>query len=215
MTLFHGLRALALALILPLVAGCAAVSSLDSAARSLDTFEMLPLPPAGGSGAVSGRTLYVAVPTASAAIASDRIMVKPNPLQIAFLPGSRWVDELPLHVQSLLVRSLANTGRIGFVTSQTAGPLPDYVLQTDIEAFQAEVTPASDRGGLAVVVRLNLTLSRDVDGRTLARRSFAASAIAANDDPLTVVSAFNTVMTRLLGETASWTVGVIGGRPAA
>jgi cholesterol transport system auxiliary component len=214
MILLQRLGALVLVLILPLVAGCSAISSLDSSARALDTFEMLPLAPAEGGGSPSGRTLFVATPTTTAAMATDRIMVKPNALQVTYLSASRWVDDLPLHVQSLLVRSLAATGRIGFVTAGSAGPLPDYVLQTDIETFQAEVVPAERGGALQVVVRLNLTLSRDSDGRTLARRSFAASAIAANDDPLTVVSAFNSVMTRILGETASWTVAVIGGRPA-
>ncbi len=139
-------------------------------------------------------------------------MVKPNALQIAYLPDARWVSEAPLHVQSLLVRSLANTGRLGFVTAQSAGPLPDYVLQTDIEAFQAEVVAGEGGQSLQVVVRLSLTLSRDADGRMLARRSFTGRAVAANDAPLTVVSAFNVVMTRILGEAASWVLGVTGGR---
>jgi cholesterol transport system auxiliary component len=197
---------LALALILP---ACTALRSLDSASRSLDTFELQPLAGAPAR-AHTGRSLAVEGPTASGALATERILVKPNPLQIAYLPGARWVDAAPVHVQSLLIRSIANSGRTGFVGQPASGPLPDYDLLTDLEAFQAEV----QRGGeppYQVVVRMTLTLVRDLDGRVVATRRFERSVGAPSSDDATIVSAFNVAMSGLLAEVTAWTVGAMSG----
>ena len=110
---------LALALALP---GCGAVRSLNAAAEAQDTYELQPL--SGGIAGRTGRSLSVEVPSAAAAIATERILIKPNALQVAYLPGSRWVEAAPLHVQSLLIRSVANSGRAGFVGGPVGtGPL--------------------------------------------------------------------------------------------
>ena len=39
----------------------------------------------------------------------------------------------PVHVQALLVRSIANSGAVGFVGGDAAGPVPDFVLLTDLQ----------------------------------------------------------------------------------
>ena len=67
-----------------------------------------------------------------------------------------------------MVRSLAGTGRFGFVGGQTTGPLPDYIILTDLEAFQAEVAPAGASRPLSVVVRATLTVLSDIDRRVVA-----------------------------------------------
>ena len=105
--------ALLLALALALPSGCSAVRSLNSAARPLDAYELVPAAIPGASS--TGRSVAVEEPAASAAIATDRILVKPNPLAVTYLPGARWIEAAPLHVQSLIIRSLAESGRVGFV----------------------------------------------------------------------------------------------------
>ena len=78
--------------------GCSAVSALNSAAQPLDTYDLLP---ANGSqtGRRTSRTMLVARPEASAAIATDRIMIMPGAASITYLPDARWSDELPLVLQ--------------------------------------------------------------------------------------------------------------------
>lgn len=197
---------LALALALP---ACTAVRSIDSASRSLDTYELQPLAGAPPR-ARSGRALAVELPTASGALSTERILVKPNPLQVAYLPGARWVDAAPVHVQSLLIRSIANSGRTGFVGQPAGGPLPDYDLLTDLEALQAEVQ-RSGQPPYEVVVRMTLTLVRDLDGRVVATRRFERRVGAPSSDAPTLVSAFNVAMSGLLGEATSWTVAAMSG----
>ena len=201
----HRPAALLLALVL---SGCGAMRSLDAAASPQDTYELLPV--GNAAPARAGRSLSVEVPSASAAIATDRILIKPSPLQVAYLPGARWVEAAPVHVQSLLIRSIGNSGRAGFVSAPTtAGPLPDYLLLTDIEAFQAEVQAGEPP--VRVVVRLTLTLMRDVDGRVLATRRLKRIVGAPSDNAPDVIAAFNVAMSGLLGEATAWTVGAMSG----
>lgn len=179
--------------------GCTALSTLRTAATPLNTYDLLPA--AGPArGRRSGRTLLVARPDAAAAIETDRIMIKPSPLSIAYLPDSRWPDELPDMMQSLLIRSIAGTGRLGYVGPGEGGPVPDVALLTRLDAFQAEVTGDV----LNVTVDVTLTLLRDRDQRVIASRIWRQSAPAADDSAAAVVAAFQTVLNGLLPDMANW-----------
>lgn len=193
MTLFTAVSALG---------GCSAISALNSAATPLDTFDLVARPGAR-AGRRSNRTLLVARPQAPAAIASDRIMVKPDAVAITYLPDARWTDELPLVVQSLLIRSISGTGRIGYVGQSEGGPVPDTALLARVDAFQVGIPSP---GAFEVSVDISLTLLRDRDQSVVASRSFAGTAQAADDAPTSVVSAFQGVLDTLLPQMADWAV---------
>lgn len=192
------------------LSGCSTLASLDSAARPLDTFELAAVSAAGASLSSSGRTIFVDMPTASGALSTDRIVVKPSPRAVTFLPDARWVDPAPLHIQQLVTRSLTNSGRLGFVTTRAVGPLADYTLITDIEAFQAEIGPA--RGpSVSVRVRMTASLLRDADGRLAATRRFERRVAVATEDSAAIIAAFDVATTGVLQEITSWTVAVAAG----
>jgi cholesterol transport system auxiliary component len=184
------------------LSGCGAVSALNSAATPLDTYDLAPVPGSRG-GRRTGRTLLVARPDAPAALTADRIMVKPDAVSITYLPDARWSDEAPLVVQSLLVRSIAATGRIGYVGRSEGGPVPDTALLVRLDAFQVEEDEA---GALTARVDMALSLIEDRNQRVLGSRGFAGSAPAADDSPTAVVAAFQAVLTELLPEMADWTL---------
>ena len=117
--------------------GCTALNALNQAALPRDTYELQPVAATAG-GVRSSRTLLVLEPTAPAAIATDRILIKQDPLSVTYLPDARWSDEVPQMVQSVLIQSLAASGGLGFVGLQGAGPVPDSVLLTRIDAFGVE-----------------------------------------------------------------------------
>lgn len=194
-----------LALLLLALGGCGTISSLDSASRSLDTYELTAVEAAGPAARSGGPTLAIVSPTASGAIASDRIVIKPDALQVAFLGDGRWVDPAPVLIQQLLSRSLASTGRFGLVTTSSSGPLPDHTLVADIEAFQAEIAPEGAPAPVRVVVRLSLTVLSESDGRVAARRRFEAEAWASDDNAAAIVPAFDTATERVLREVVAWT----------
>ncbi|WP_232897415.1 ABC-type transport auxiliary lipoprotein family protein [Pontibaca salina] len=181
------------------LSGCSALSTLNTAATPLNTYDLLPVT-GTTPGRRSGRTLLVARPDAAAAIATDRVMIKPAPLSITYLPDARWPDELPDLMQSLLIRSIAGTGRLGYVGPGEGGPVPDLALLTRLDAFQAEVTGDA----LSVTIDVTLTVLRDRDQRVIASRVWRQSAPAADDSAAAIVAAFQTVLNGLLPDMADW-----------
>jgi cholesterol transport system auxiliary component len=201
-------RAAALTLALAGTGGCAAVSALSGAATPLDAYALTPLPGAGGA-ARGSRHIVVETPTASGAIATDRILVKPNPLQAAYLSGARWVDPAPVMVQTLLVQSLQASGAFRLVGRTSLGLFPDNTLLTEIRAFQAEPV-STDGEAYRVRVALTFTLIRDADGAILASRNVERTAAAPSADPLALAAAFDAAMGAVLGEAVAWLTGGAG-----
>ncbi len=208
MTALRILRAAALFAGLGLLGGCAAVSAVQTAASPLDSFELTPLAP-GGSGA-SGPLLRVELPTTSGTLASDRIAIKPSALQVQYLPGVRWVDEANIHVQMLMMRSLSGTGRFALVSGDGPAPLPDFVLLSDLRAFQAElVVPEGGDPAAPVavaVVRLDASILDDRDDTLRASGRFEARVPARGSDPVALVAAMDAAMTEVLREVTAWGV---------
>lgn len=200
-------RALVLAAALGGLTACSAVSALSSASRPLDAYTLTPL--ALGSSGRGARHVVVELPTASGAIATDRILVAPTPLQAAYLPGARWVDGAPTMVQTLLVQSLQSSGAFRLVSRSPGGLYPDYTLLTEMRAFQAEPGPA---GGPDYVVRvaLTLTLVREADGVAVAARNVEAEAGAASAQPLVIAGAFDAAMGAALRDAVGWIAGTLG-----
>ncbi|MDT8855434.1 ABC-type transport auxiliary lipoprotein family protein [Paracoccaceae bacterium Fryx2] len=186
------------------LSGCGALSAVSDASAPLDAYTLAPLP---GSGAARGsRHLVIDVPEAGGALATDRILVKPNRLQAQYLPKGRWVDPAPVLLQSLLVASLQSAGGFRLVGRDTAGLVPDYLLLSDLHDFQAEATVP---GGPPAMVRIGVTLTmvRDADRSVIATRRFEQTAQAADDESMALVQAFDAAMVRLLSVAVPWVQG--------
>jgi cholesterol transport system auxiliary component len=197
-------------LAVPALSGCAALGALRTAAAPLETYT-LTAAAAPAPAAATGRHVIVEPPAASGAIDTDRILVKPSPLQVQYLAGARWIDPVPELVQALLVESLQNTGAFRFVTRTTAGPFPDYTVLSEIIDFQAEATEDPDAPLLARVT-LSVAVVREADSVIIASRRFEASRPAATADPPLVVGAFNTAADDVLGQTTAWILSLFGVR---
>ena len=182
--------------------GCSAISTLNDATKPLDTYDLSPV--AGpGRGARRARTLLVARPQATAALTSDRIMIKPDALSITYLPDARWSDEVPAIVQTLLIRSISGTGRVAYVGQRDGGPIPDRALLSRVDAFEVVTLPD---GALQARIDMDLTVINDADQRIVGSRRFAETAPVAGDDPRVIVAAFQTVLNTLLPEMSDWAV---------
>lgn len=184
--------------------GCTAISTLNQAATPLDTFALQPVSVARQTQR-SSRTLLVLEPTASAAIATDRILIKPQPLSVTYLPEARWADAVPQMLQSVLIQSLAESGALGFVGAQGAGPVPDTVLLTRIDAF--EVNVQAD-GTYQAEVSLDLTVLRDRDQRVLGTRRATQSLFVSSDRADAISQAFQQLLNDLLPEAVAWITAI-------
>ncbi|MCK0097400.1 ABC-type transport auxiliary lipoprotein family protein [Yoonia sp. F2084L] len=193
MTLSRRMFALG-ALALP---GCTSLGLLDAAR---DVYELQPVSLPAQSGR-SSQSLLVLMPTAPAALSTDRILIKQDPLAVAYLPDASWSDSVPQMMQSVLIRTLASAGRIGFVGAQGAGPVPDTVLLTRIDAF--EVTMLAD-GRFETRISCEMTVLRDRDQRVLGTRRFEGALIIASDQAGPIARAFQQLLDDLLPQAATW-----------
>lgn len=193
----HGFCIAALALL-------AACSAMSKAQAPLDAYTLSPLPVTDAANATS-RHLVVELPTSSGALATDRILIKPNRLQAEYLPKGRWVDPAPVLLQTLLVASLQNSGAFRLVGRDGAGLTPDYVLLVEVNDFQAEA-PAPGVTATPVHVGLTITLVREDDRSLIASRRFDHSMLAPSSDTLALVTAFDAATRQVLTDAVSWTL---------
>lgn len=183
--------------------GCGALSAVSDATEPLDAYTLSAVR-AAATGSGRGH-LVVPVASATGAVGTDRILVKPNRLQAAYLPAGRWVDPAPVLIQSLLVASLQSGGGFRLVSRDDAGLTPDFTLLIDLTDFQAEA-PAPAAGPWTVRVALTATVISEADRSIVASRRFEAVASSPTDETVAVVQGFDAAVAELLSALSAWTV---------
>ncbi len=182
------------------LSGCSPLDLLapSGPARAIYQLQPVSLDPQGSR---TSRSLLVLMPAAPTALSTDRILIAADPLTVQYLPDATWSDAVPQMLQSVMIRSLASARRIGFVGPQGAGPVPDTVLLTRIDAFGVAVLP---QGGFEARVALELTVLRDRDQRVLGTRNFTGAIPLADDRGDTIARGFQDLLDRLLPEAITW-----------
>lgn len=181
--------------------GCGAVSALNKAATPLDAYELrapTDMPQAGRS---LNRALSIETPTTSGALDTDRILVKPNPVQSLYLPDGRWASELPAMWQTMALRAFEDTGALSYVGRKPLGAMGDFALISEITDFQAEL---GDDDTATIRLRLTARLVRESDARVMARRVFDAAVSLKGTETLTLVNGFNAASDEVLAEMVAW-----------
>ncbi len=75
------------------------------------TFDLAALP-AGGRSIASGRAIVVSEPVGIQPFEADRIIVREGAGSLSFLGGGQWADRLPRLIQTRIIQSLENSGRL-------------------------------------------------------------------------------------------------------
>jgi cholesterol transport system auxiliary component len=190
------------------LSGCSAISAISGAATPLDAFDLTaPLDGAKARGRATSQQLVVELPNAPGAIATNRILIRPHPLQAAYLPDAQWSEEVPVMVQTLLVRTLEDSNAFRYVGRRPLGAAGDYALVSELTDFQAE----AGNDGVTATIRLRLTarLVREDDATVLASRSFTASAQTASTGSLDLVESFNQANQAMLSDISSWVLDTL------
>lgn len=191
--------------------GCATLSALDGVSTALDVYE---LRAPSSITASTGRTLPLEViieePTTSGALQTDRIMIRPNPLQAQYLPGVRWSEPAPIMVQTLMQRSLEATQALRYVSRRPLGARGDIAILTELVNFQAEQVADTDTA--TVELRLISRVVRENDIRILGTRTFSARVATPSLDTDDVISGFDLASSQLFAEHATWVLSVLRGR---
>lgn len=183
---------LAPVLALALMAGCSGFRSRESAE---ETYLLQVAPAVAATTAPAAATLVVLLPSAAPGLDGDRIALQTADGRMNFYRASRWSDELPAVMQTMLLDSLRNAGGWRTVLAEGAPFSADLLLQTEIRHFQAEY---SGTGAPTAHVMLEATLGQR-GSRAILRSIRAESRVAAGADRMSdVVAAFNAALNEAL-----------------
>ena len=190
--------------------------SLNSAATHARHLRAEPAAAAGARRGPAAALVFVAEPDgAGAASATDRIVIKPNALQVTLLGDGRWVEAAARCTSATCspARSPTPAGS-AFVTTRPSGRCPTSPLMTDIDTLRGRVLPAGRRPA-RVVVAMTLTVVRDADGRLVASRRFTRTARGGRHRRPRLVAAFEAANGAVLREAVPWATAVMTGSPGA
>lgn len=187
------------------LSGCAGLSALQSFTVPTDLYDLTPKSTYDPTLPEIQVQLVIEEPTAAGAVNTDRIAVRPTPFKVQYFPDARWVDRAPPLVQTMLLESFENTGKVGAVGRQAIGLNADFTLVSDLREFQAELKDGAD-DSLTVVVHLNTKIVQEPQGHIIASRSFKEEVPVETDDMEVIVGAFDTALGRAMGDAVEWTV---------
>lgn len=188
------------ALILMLAAG---LSGCGTRAAVNDTFSLSASPAVEGR-ASSGKQILVPEPTALKALDSDQVVIRLSGSELQYLSKAQWSDRLPKLVQSKLVQSFEDTGKIGGVGKPGQGLAIDYQIITEIRAFEI-----STEGADVAVVEIFAKILNDRNGTVRAQKAFRATANVKGTGNPAFIKAMDQAFAGVSAEIVSWTLGSI------
>lgn len=147
--------------------------------------------------------LAVELPVAAGGLDTSRIALQRTPVTLDFFGRAAWTDTAPRMVQTLLIESFENTGKIVGVSRDSAALRPDYLLKIDLREFQAEYF---DPGHPKVHVRLALRLVRMPERTIVASFSRAEHVAAERGDLRAIAEAFDDALGKVMRRAVEWTL---------
>ncbi len=148
------------------------------------------------------RVLAVDRPSIDPSIDTVRI-ARVSGVEVEFYADAVWVDRPPAMLQPLIIQSFRSAGAFRAVTDRRSDLRPDFLLRTDIAAFQA-MQPEAGPPEVRVVIDAKLIAmpKRDVTGTTGIGRTVTAS----SGDLPAIVAAFDEALGKVLKRLVEWTV---------
>ncbi len=195
--------ALALGLIIAsALAACTGI--IPGTGEPLKLYTLTPKSTYGGDLPKVAWQLVVEMPIAPAGINTNRIALAHSPITLDYFAGATWTDSAPALVQTLLVESFENTGRIVAVGRESVGLRPDYVLKLELREFQAEY--AAPQAPPTVHIRLIAKLVRMPEREIVAAHMAERLQLAAANTLDGVVAAFDEALGPVLKQIVVWTL---------
>lgn len=181
------------------VAGCGG----GAATKAIYDLNAVATDPGPGR-ARAGVQILVPEPRALQALNTDSIAVKPTAQTISYYAQVQWADRLPKVLQTRIVQSFEDTGRVHAVGFPGEGLLISYQLPIEIRNFQLE-----SAGAPTAVVEIAAKILDDRNGRVVATRVFRAEARSSGDAVDGAVAAMDVALKQVLDELIGWVVAEI------
>ena len=148
--------------------------------------------------------LVIDAPRASPGLDTVRIALLRPPVSFDYFADSAWTDRAPLVVQSALLQSFENSGRLTALDRDAIEGEPDFILRTELRHFEAEYDKAATPPEVRVALRVRLV--RAQDRRIVAQAAFARREKAAANDVPHIVAALDHALGGVIGEIIAWTL---------
>jgi len=146
--------------------------------------------------------LTVVLPETPDSLDTSRISLLLAGGQMDYFADANWQDRLPLLVQGSLVEAFEASGRMTAVGRETEGLKSDYLLVTDIRAFQARYVVADTPPKAEVRIVAKLVSART---RTIVQSIDAQSSIQAVQNSIpSVVAAMNQALASVQTQIVEW-----------
>jgi cholesterol transport system auxiliary component len=198
------MRPLILLLALGLLTGCSTI--LPARAPAPDLYQLSPVALKQSAKPIAAQ-IVVDVPLAARGLDTDRIVVRSDPNAVKYLAGVRWSDRVPRLVQSALIQGLESAGAFSGVGRPEDGIRSNYVLLSDLRAFDALGT--GFMGGTKVQVVLAVKLVRP-GGEVVASKLITKETAAKGSGNSGIVAAFDDAVKDVAEETTGWVLFVAG-----
>lgn len=150
--------------------------------------------------------LIVERPIAAAGLSSSRIALKRHALRLEYYAKTSWTDLAPKMVQTLMVESFENSGRIVSVGRESAGLRSDFVLKTELREFQAEYFGGGKGGAPKVRVRINAKLVLMPQRIIIAGKTIEKYVTAESNSMAAIVRAYDYALGKTLKGLVGWTL---------
>ena len=150
--------------------------------------------------------LLVESPVAAAGLDSLRVALQSTPLKLDYFANVAWTDRAPQMVQTLIVESFENSGKIVSVGRETIGLRANYVLKTELREFQAEYIDGGLNQPPKVNVRMNAKLVEMPRRAIIAGDNFQAYTTADSNNLDAIVGAFDESLGKVLRRLVEWTL---------
>ena len=190
-------------LLLALPAGVTACSGVLGGGSPPQLYTLTPVKEIPPTLPKSGAQLLIEAPVAPGGLDTERIALMRSAVSVDYFAGSAWTDRAPLMVQSLLVESFENTGKVAAIDRESLALRADFILKPELRDFTA-IYSGSDTP--VVRVRVGLKLVRLPDRQIVAQRPVSADAPAQQNSVSGVVEAFDVALHQVIADTVAWTL---------
>ncbi len=147
--------------------------------------------------------LTVDQPVAQAGLNTARIALRQSPISLEYYARANWIDTAPRMVQTLLVESFENSGKIVAVGRQSATLRSDFSLLTELREFQAEY---GGNGPPRIRVRINAKLVRMPQRVIIGTLTVERVQPAIGTELDAVISAFDVALGKVIRRIVEWTL---------
>ena len=148
--------------------------------------------------------LVVEKPIAAGGLETTRIALKTNPLELEYFADARFAETAPELVQTLLIESFENTGKIVAVGRQAIGLRSDYNLKTELREFQAEYLDGARIPNIRV--RINAKVIKQSERAIIASQTFESRMAATDSSFSSVIAAFDDALGKVTKGVVEWTL---------